>query len=79
MPNVAYMFQAETHSRGDIISIKGEPLSKMYVVEEGDIGVVPNPIVDHHDRKLTNTHSVDYVERFFDLAGIFEQILDNRG
>lgn len=61
MPNVAYMFQPESYGRGTIISFKDELLTKMFVVEEGDIGIVPSGSIQHQNRRLTNLQAVDYV------------------
>lgn len=40
VPNVAFLAEPITRSRGDILSVAGKDLTFMYIVDEGEVGVV---------------------------------------
>lgn len=61
MPNVAFMFESEVKSRGDVLTVMGEDCSRMFIIDEGDVGIVASNDLPLEEKKLLNLQAVDYV------------------
>lgn len=61
VPNVAFLAEPITKSRGDILSVAGRELAFMYIVDEGEIGVIEPKQNLPPGKRLMNMKSVDLV------------------
>lgn len=62
VPNVAFLAEPITRSRGDILSVAGKDLTFMYIVDEGEVGVVGQNQPIPTGKRLMNMKSVDFVD-----------------
>lgn len=62
IPNFMVMFQGETFNRGEFICKKGEPLDRMYVIEQGEVGILAgSPLSARNSKRVVNLQGVNLV------------------
>ena len=60
LPNAIVMFQQEKYNRGDIIVLKEKPLTKFYLIEDGEVGLM-FPTAENPDKlKVINMNKIDF-------------------
>ena len=75
--NVAFLAEPITRCRGDILSVGGKDISYMYIIDEGEVGIVSPQDNLGSGKRLLNMKSVDFVE-WRDADIIFGKVCHHR-
>ena len=62
IPNVAYLAESVTRSRGDILSVAGSENTCMYIIDQGEVGIVNPKDTLASTSRVSNLMAVDFVE-----------------
>lgn len=59
LPNFVNMFSLESKRRGQILTEEGKPNNKMYIIEEGEVGVLyPGQAIDPKTCAVTDAYTL---------------------
>lgn len=59
LPNFVNMFHLESKNRGQILTEEGKTNNKLYIIEEGEVGVLyPGQRIDHKTCAVTDAHTL---------------------
>lgn len=71
------MFETHIFGRGDVMTIAGEECTKMYIVDEGDVGIFSQTATLQNHKKLSNIQLVDFVV-FINAALLYDSVFHYR-